>query len=215
MPNQKPLSLSTILTLLGVLFILVGFFSPWIPHSAVGLTLTGFEIGEWIKFTPEVRTGESPLRRTDFYWPPTVAAIGLAMLAAGSNRWRWLNWALVVLAALLSFLPFPLLEEVKSLDGVKANWERLALVAMGLAAAGLVAYKRQVPARARGIVLMAAAGVGVVLVSRAFSTAEPIVERLFNHLIDPGLGYNLTRGGMVLLALASTIQLFNDSKTIQ
>jgi len=204
--ETSPISISAILTLLGVFLVLTGYFSPWIPHRAAGLALTGFEIAEWIKFAPEVRAGASSLRLADFYWPPAVAAVALALLNASTKCWRWSNWVLLALAAILSLLPFPLLEEVNSLNGIKTNWERLGLVAMGLLAA--VALRRR-PTKMRGATLTLAAGVGLVLLNTAFAAAEPIVESLYGQLIDPGLGYNLTRGGMVVLAIAGTIQIFN------
>ena len=199
--------LTTGLTLLGVLLILIGFFSPWVPHSTAGLALTGFEIGEWIKFAPEMRGEAPPLRRTNFYWPPVVAATGLAMLAAGARSWRLGDWLLIVLAALLSLFPFPLLEEIRGLGGVTASAGRFALVALGVAAAALAIWRRALPPRIRGLVLVANGALGVWMVSTAFSEAEPIVERLYAHLIDPGLGYNLTRGGMLILVLVGIFYL--------
>lgn len=201
MSNWKLSRPVAVLILLGVGLTLIGYFSPWVPHRAAGLAQTGFEIGEWIKFVPEVRTGASPLRRSNFYWPPVVAAIGLAMLAAGNRPWTWTNWLLVSLAALLSLFPFPLLEELKGAAGISANLGRFGLIAAGVAAAGLAVWRRQLPARIRGGILFLAAVVGLVLVSATFSAAEPIVEEVYRQLIDPGLGYNLSRSGMALLAL--------------
>jgi hypothetical protein len=195
---------------LGVALILVGYFSPWVPHRTAGLALTGFEIGEWIKFAPEVLSGSSPLRRVDFYWPPAVAAMGLALLAGNSRPWHWRDWSLVVIAVILSLFPFPLLEEINDLNGIKANIGRLGLVAMGEMTCLVIIARHGLPARVRGAALLLAAGAGVILVSRAFSTAEPIVERLYDQAIDPGLGYNLTRSGMALLSMAGIIGLVKD-----
>jgi hypothetical protein len=202
----------TALMLLGVLLILGGYFSPWVPHRAAGLALTGFEISEWIKFAPEVQTGAAPLRRASFYWPPFVAALGLALLATREPRWGWRAWLLVALSTVLSLLPFPLLEEVGDLAGIRNNLGRLALVAAGLATAALAVWRRHLPDRLRGTVMLLVGAGGTVLVTTAFSAAEPIVERLFNHLIDPGVGYHLTRGGMLLLALAGLVDLVSFTR---
>jgi hypothetical protein len=201
-----------LLILLGVPLILVGYFSPWIPHRAAGLALTGFEISEWIKFAPEVQTGTAPLRRASFYWPPFVAALGLAFLATRRHRWSWWAWLLVALSAMLSLLPFPLLEEVRDLVGIRNNLGRLALVAAGLATVALALWRRRLPDRLRGPLLLLVGVGGTVLVTTAFSAAEPIVERLYNHLIDPGVGYHLTRGGMLLLALAGLVDLLGVTR---
>jgi hypothetical protein len=198
---------SAVLILLGAFLLLVGYFSPWVPHRAAGLALTGFELSEWIKFAPQVQAGAAPLRRASFYWPPFVAAVALALLAARERSWGVSAWLLVALSVMLSLLPFPLLEEARDFAGIRANLGRLGLVAAGLASAGLAVWRRQLPGRLRGAVLCLAAGVGVVVVTLAFSAAEPIVERLFNQLIDPGLGYHLARGAMLLLILAGMLDL--------
>ncbi len=211
MPATTRHPISSVLVVLGVLLVLVGYFTPWIPHRAAGLALTGFEFSEWIKFAPEVRAGTIPLRRASFYWPPFVAAVGLALLAARGLRWGWSAWLLVVLSTLLSLLPFPLLEEVRNLPGIRANLGRLVLVAAGLIASALAVWRRQLPGRVRGAVLLLTAGTGVAAVTIAFSAAEPVVERLFDHLIDPGLGYQVTRGAMLLLALAGLVDLIGPT----
>jgi hypothetical protein len=211
MPATVRHRVSSVLMALGVLLILVGYFSPWVPHRTAGLALTGFEFSEWIKFAPEVRAGTTPLRRASFYWPPFVAAVGLALLAARERRWGWSAWLLVALSAVLSLLPFPLLEEVQDLPGIRTNLGRLGLVAAGLAASASAVWRRQLPGRLRGAVLLLAGGIGVAVVTIAFSAAEPIVERLFNHPIDPGLAYHLTRGAMLLLALAGLVELIDPT----
>ncbi len=204
--------LSSTLIALGIVLTLVGFFSPWIPHRAAGLALTGFELGEWIKFAPQVRDGTAGLRRADFHFPPVLATLGLLALAAGRRPWRWHHWVLTALAALVALIPFPLLEEINNPAGVRANLARLALVLGGWLAAGFVAGKRYLPAHLRGATLSLAAGAGLVLVSLAFRTAEPIIEGLYNQLMDPGVGYNLTRGGMLLLLVGGIALLSPEQK---
>jgi len=199
--------LSTVLTLLGITLILVGYFAPWIPHRAAGLSLTGFEIAEWIKFAPGVS------RRGHFYWPPIAAVLGLTMLAAGrKHRGQPLWWAPTIMAAILSLLPFPLLEEVSDLNGIQVNLERLGLTGFGLAATGLVVLQRKLSGRIWGLVLAITATASLALVSAAFSAAEPIVERLLDQLIDPGLGYHLVRGGLTFLLIAGITQSLNRKK---
>ncbi len=197
------------LVILGVLLSLSGFFSPWFPHPSAGLALTGFEVGEWIKFVPEVRAGATHLRRTNFYWPPVVAAVACALLAVRQRAHGWQRWSLISLATLISLVPFPALEEISNLEGIRANLGRLLLVGLGLLATVLAAARRQLPARVWGMALALAGAAGVVLVSLAFSTAEPMVERLLNQLIDPTLAYHLTRGGMALLTIGGIARLFD------
>lgn len=210
MPKSHLLRVSLIA--LGVTLVLIGFFSPWVPHATAGLTITGFEMAEWIKFAPEVRDQSAGLRRMDFYFPPVAAVIGLVALATDHRTWRWYQWGLILLAFGLSLLPFPLLEEVNSLAGIKANWGRLAMVAYGLLAAGISMWFKALPPKFRGVGLMLLSLLALILTSLAFSAAEPIVERLYNHLVNPGWGYHLTRGGAVLLALGGLLLLLEQQK---
>jgi len=210
MPKSR-LVCSTLI-ILGALLTLVGYFSPWIPHQAAGLSITGFEMAEWIKFAPDVRNHTVALRRMDFYWPPVAAVIGLVALTTYHRKWRWYQWGLTIMALGLSLLPFPLFEEVNSLTGIKANWGRLGMVAYGLLAVGVSVWFKVWPAKFRGAGLTLISGLGLVLTSLALSAAEPIVEKLFNHLINPGLGYNLTRLGLILLMAAGGSLLFSQQK---
>lgn len=217
--NQRPTSstpirerATKILIPLGVLLILVGYFSPWIPHRAVGLAMTGYEIAEWLKFAPEIRSGAAPVHVANFYWPPIVAAIGLTVLAARDRRWGWSDWLLVALGALFSLLPFPILEEVRNWAGIRGNLARLGLMSAGLAAAALASWRRKLPSVLRGGVLLLVAGLGVGLVTTAFSAAVPVVARLFNQPIDAGTGYQLTRAGMLLLCLAGLVELADSAR---
>jgi hypothetical protein len=170
------------------MLVLVGFFSPWIDHPAAGLALTGFEMGEWIKFAPQVRTESAGLSRAGFYWPAAGAAITLATVARawGSRRMRR---ALLAIATLVALLPLPLLEEIRSADGIRANFGRLGLISLGLlVVAAYATGGDRFPSWARGAVLIGVGLVGIVIVSATYGAAEPIVEQLYNRLVDPGTG---------------------------
>jgi hypothetical protein len=196
------------LIIAGIILVLVGFFSTWIDHPAAGLALTGFEIGEWIKFAPEVRAGTAGLNRAGFYWPASAAALALAMVAATAGPHRRLRWALLVGAAGVALLPFPLVEEVSTLAGVKANWARFGLIGLGLATVAAIAiWGGRIPFRIRAATLVAMGLAGLIGVGTTFAAAEPIVERLYNRLIDPGIGLSVVQAGHVALATGGLWQL--------
>jgi hypothetical protein len=196
------------LTVAGIILVLVGFFSPWIDHPAAGLALTGFEIGEWIKFAPEVRAGTARLNRAGFYCPSSAAAIALAMMAVSAGSHRRLRWALLIGSAAVALLPFPLVEEVSSLVGIKANWARFGLVGLGLLAVAAVAiWGQRIPFRVRGATLLVTGLAGLAAASATYAAAEPIVERLYNRLIDPGLGLTILQAGQAALATGGIWQM--------
>ncbi|MGQ9626225.1 MAG: hypothetical protein ACUVV0_04885 [Anaerolineae bacterium] len=74
--------------LLGVLIAVVGYWGPWVHHCSAALILTGPDMGEFVKFLPQVRAGEERVFRQIFYLPPFAAALGLLALAGSSPLGR-------------------------------------------------------------------------------------------------------------------------------
>jgi hypothetical protein len=75
-------SKSQIVLILGLALAIVGYFGPWVDHKTAALVLTGQDMGEFVKFLPEVRTGTAPMIREFFYLPPFAAALCLILLMA-------------------------------------------------------------------------------------------------------------------------------------
>jgi len=73
-----------------------GFFGPWIAHRTAGLTLSGVDMGEFVKFLPGALAGGIAVYRQLFYLIPVAVCISIAMLA-GSKRLR-LPWTVRALA---------------------------------------------------------------------------------------------------------------------
>ena len=93
--------------------ILAGYLSVWLPHEAAGLSFIGVELGEWVKFLPQVQSGEPAANRELFYLPPLTLA---AMMVLVSARWsgrRWQTWAFRALALLVAMLAFPSLDAIR------------------------------------------------------------------------------------------------------
>ena len=88
---------SQIVLILGLALAIVGYFGPWVDHKTAALVLTGQDMGEFVKFLPEVRTGTAPMIREFFYLPPFAAALCLILLLA-NRRWAY---PLVVRAVML------------------------------------------------------------------------------------------------------------------
>ncbi|MFZ0547082.1 MAG: hypothetical protein WAM60_16675, partial [Candidatus Promineifilaceae bacterium] len=61
----------------GFTFILAGYLMVWLPQPVVGLSLLGVEMGEWVKFLPQIQAGLLPDRNL-FYLPPIL--LGLMMV---------------------------------------------------------------------------------------------------------------------------------------
>jgi hypothetical protein len=86
-----------IVLVLGLALAIVGYFGPWVDHKTTALVLTGQDMGEFVKFLPEVRAGTTPMIREFFYLPPFAAALGLILLMSS----RRLAYPLVVRVVML------------------------------------------------------------------------------------------------------------------
>jgi hypothetical protein len=51
---------SQIVLILDLALAILGYFGPWVDHKTAALVLTGQDMGEFVKFLPEVRTGTAP-----------------------------------------------------------------------------------------------------------------------------------------------------------
>ena len=96
--SRSPSSLrEQIVLILGLALAIVGYFGPWVDHKTAALVLTGQDMGEFVKFLPEVRAGTAPMIREFFYLPPFAASLGLILLMANKR----LAYPLVVRAVML------------------------------------------------------------------------------------------------------------------
>ena len=90
-------SKSQIVLILGLALAIVGYFGPWVNHKTAALVLTGQDMGEFVKFLPEVRAGTAVMIREFFYLPPFAAALCLILLMASKR----LAYPLVIRAIVL------------------------------------------------------------------------------------------------------------------
>jgi hypothetical protein len=88
---------SQIVLILGLALAIVGYFGPWVDHKTAALVLTGQDMGEFVKFLPEVRAGTAVMIREFFYLPPFAAALCLILLMASKR----LAYPLVIRAIVL------------------------------------------------------------------------------------------------------------------
>ena len=98
--SRRRLTPVRLLLPLGWALAAVGYFGPWIAHPTAALTLSGVDMGEFVKFLPGVLDGSLPVTRQFFYLPPWTVAVTVALLA-GSRRLRY-PWPLQLAFVLLA-----------------------------------------------------------------------------------------------------------------
>lgn len=78
--------------MLGLALAAVGYLGPWVAHPTAALTLTGPDLGEFVKFLPE----GAPSGRQLFYAPAVAVVVAAALVA---RRYPWPVRAPLVLLA--------------------------------------------------------------------------------------------------------------------
>ncbi len=197
---------------LGFTLILLAYFLVWLPQSVVGLSFIGFELGEWVKFLPQIRSGELTVNRNLFYLPPIT--LGL-MLAAWTIDWpnrRWQTWVVRGMSILIACLALPALEVI--LDEQTDQWllriQLITVVVLATIIAPLL--KRLMPSFTKWytwITIIFLGFIGASWPTWAYLTIRPIVTELFGAPVGIGPGVTLNIIGHLLASGAAVVIIFD------
>lgn len=86
---------------------LTGYFGAWMPHRAAGLVITGVDLAEYVKFLPQVQSGEVAVLREAFYAPLLVGSLLAALLAGRRTFPAWARLLALVTSIALAFAMLP------------------------------------------------------------------------------------------------------------
>ena len=185
---------------LGLTLILLGYFLPWLSHSVNGLTLIGIDISEWIKFLPQVQSGELPYRDI-FYLPPITLGLMLALLSVNGRGWR--PWILRGAAVAVALIAFPSIDAIRFEPA--GEWRlRLIMIGIVLLLAAVSQWLDKLPSSViRGLLGLVAA-IGLIVPTYFFRVVLSVVEPWLVIDFQVGLGVwlngigHLAVGGLVL-----------------
>jgi len=188
----------------GIFLLLTGYFGPWIDHRVAGLVVTGLDLGEYVKFLPEVRSGAIPLWREAFYLPLVAASLTCSLMAFRQElhyRLAPLRILLLVTAgvAALNLLP-PAWTPARMLTP-EFQQQLIALIAL-LVAIAISPLLALLPLR------LATAFCGLLALScfvpvNQFFVILPAVEPLYHQPLSTGWGLWLMIAGIVVLLLTA------------
>jgi hypothetical protein len=191
----------------GFTAILLGYLLVWLPHDVAGLSFIGVEMGEWVKFLPQIRSGEIAANRNLFYVPPITLGLMLAFWTTYWPNIRWQTWAMRLLAVIVALLAFPAVEAI--LDEGTSEWlARVAMIAVVAVVTILVSLLSRLPQEtglAIGrIAMIILALVGLTLPMWAYLAVRPVAAKLLTSEIGigPGLWFNVIGNLMVLVAVS-------------
>lgn len=185
--------------------ILLGYLMVWLPQPVVGLSLIGLEMGEWVKFLPEVQAGTLPDRNL-FYLPPVLLGLMMVVWTAGWQNGRWQTWAMRGLAVLVSLLAFPAFEAIR-FEPADQWLLRMGLIGVVGLAAVLSSFFHRLPHRALPILLLTFALIGLILPTWAYLAMRPVIADLMRTEIGIGPGLLLHLVGNLLIVVAGLFLL--------
>ena len=191
--------------------ILLGYWLVWMPGPVAGLQLIGLEMGEWVKFLPQVRAGQISASRNLFYLPPILLAWLLALITVSwPNRWQ--TWAVRILAIGVGWLAFPSLDAIRFEP--RSEW-LLRLVWVGLVvlvAVGSGVIKGRSAAAFIPIILALIAIAGAILPTWAYLAMRPAIAQVLAQPVGFGPGFWLNGVGFGVAAAIFLTPLIQRSK---
>lgn len=195
---------------IGFTAILLGYFLVWLPHRAAGLSFIGLELGEWVKFLPQYRSGEIAANRSFFYLPPITLGLMLALWTASWPNRRWQTWAMRVFAVLVAMLAFPAIEAILY-EGIDQWLGRLLLILLVAVVAVLMLPLGKIGTSRASVVAWSAIAVlallGLALPTWAYLAFRTPVAQLFDQRIGIGPGLWLNAFGHLAVAVIALLQL--------
>ncbi len=177
-----------LLTITALLSLALAYWGRWISHPVAGLNILGVDLPEYVKFVPEVRYGLIPINRLVFFGPPVALSAGLILFA---SLQRPLALGLRILAGVLSVpVALSMLPPAWTpgiLLTAEFRTQTLVIMALILGAFLIPLWKQVLPDRLRGA-LFILLGLLNIPALMAFYDILPALEKLYHHMLSPGLG---------------------------
>jgi hypothetical protein len=209
------LTVMRLLLPLGWLLAAMGYYGPWIGHAMAALTLSGVDMGEFVKFLPSVLDGSLTIVRQLFYLPPLAIVVGVALLA--SSRQLRFAWPLRILMPVLAVpVSLQLLPPAWSPASLMTPEFRLQTMAMGvcwllLAGSWLLGKAPLWLAGLVAAVLSLAAG---TLSAWQYLAVKPAIDAVYRTPPTAGWGFFLCMAGLALLVVAGISLVFRAQQPL-
>lgn len=196
------------LFLLALVAALSGYWAPWVHHKASALVLTGLDMGEFVKFLPQFRSGELRFRREVFYLPLLLSSLS-SILMASSPAFSYPMWArglLLMLAWAMALSMLPPAWSPPLLLRSEFIYQTIAIIFCLTLPFAWPILKR-IPSSALYSFLFLASLLSSILPSLYFEKTRPFIVMLYAQPISWGWGVYLMLAGFALLAGLSLSEL--------
>jgi len=207
--SRSPFALrKRIVLLFGLALAIVGYFGPWVDQKTAALVLTGQDMGEFVKFLPEVRAGTAPMIREFFYLPPFAAALCLILLMASKRSAYPLVVRAVMLLAVLG-LAWAMLPPVWTPQLLVTAEFRKQTVAIAFCLLLLIVHPllRYLPTRLTAMTIMVLALLGAGPFLWQFFAIREAVNRAYGWSVQVGWGlWVMVLGFLIVMAGAISVR---------
>jgi hypothetical protein len=167
---------------------LAGYFGPWVAHRANGLIVSGLDLGEYVKFIPQVLSGQIAIQREGFYMPLVAGSLIASLLASRRSLSRWLRILLGLGAIPLALAMLPPAWSPATLRLPEFRLQMVALIFCLLMAPAVV-VTRFLPDRLVLVLIAALAIPAAILPAWGFLQVRPAVAGLYRQPLRLGWGF--------------------------
>lgn len=190
---------------------LAGYFGPWVSHRAIGLTVSGLDLGEYVKFIPRVLSGQIAVRREIFYLPLFAGSLMASLLASRRTLPRWLRVLLGLGAIPLALAMLPPAWSPVTLRLPEFRVQTAALFFCLLMAPAVIAT-RYLPDRLVLLLMATLALPAAILPAWGFLQIRPALVELYRQPLRPGWGFWVALLGFLFIAFWAVAQAITRPK---
>lgn len=176
-----------------------GGFGPWIWRDSVALQLTAPGLAEFVKFLPEVRTGQIQVERLFFLLPLFLVTLILPLLVMnrGLDLPFILRWGLRLTAIPLALASLSPVWTPAILMSAEFRLQTLlAIISLGLVL--FASFFNQLSLKLLIIALTGGNFIAIALSSWQFSLVQASLAETYHEPIWLGWGWQVMVGGMIL-----------------
>lgn len=195
---------------LGLALLALGYWGPWLPHPAAGLNILGIDLAEYVKFVPEVQSGQISLRREVFYNPLITLSLGFVLLATVKRpRLPRLGRLLILVLAIptaLAMLPPAWTPALLRTAEFRQQTVAIAMLFGAVLLSPLL--RRSLPDWGRGILLLILGCISFPALA-AFLRLLTALSTLYHRPVAPGPAFYLAGIGAGLIAVGGLLLAAN------
>jgi hypothetical protein len=202
--RHQMIAMFRVLLPLGWLAAAIGVYGPWIAHPTAALTLSGVDMGEFVKFLPGTLDGSLQVTRQIFYLPPFAIVASIALeIGASQLHYPWyVRLAALLLAVPVSLQLLPPAWSAASLVTPEFRAQTIALGLSWLLLAGFWLWPN-LPLWLSCSMSAALALAAAILTSWQYAVVKPAINQVYGTEPGIGWGFTLCMAGLALVAGSS------------